>query len=103
MRIRCTLSARLSHRLIKHEDFEGFSLHADMTIYLCTDLLEHSASPQILLSASLSMRMTPAVWCSSPAQRRSSSGEIMLTTREGAGEVVRVDVCGTLMLFKKNK
>lgn len=106
MRTRCTLSERLSHIscvLIRHEDFEGFSLHADMTIYSCTDLLEHSASPQILSSASLSMRMTPAVWCSSPAQRRSSSGEIMLTTREGEGEVVRVDVCGTLMLFKKKK
>lgn len=96
--------AALTHimRLIRHEDFEGFSLHADMAIYSCTDLLEHSASPQILSSASLSMRMTPAVWCSSPAQRRSSSGEIMLTTR-GEGEVVRVDVCGTLMLFKKKK
>lgn len=40
----------------------------------CFDLHEHSASPQILLSASLSIRTTAKVWCSSPTKSRIPSG-----------------------------
>lgn len=45
------------------------------------DLHEHSASPQILLSPSLSIWTSAEVWCSSPTQSRITSGKFMLITR----------------------
>lgn len=50
-----------------------------MSCSCSSDLHEHSASPQILLSASLSIRTLLKVCCSSPTQRRITNGYLILT------------------------